>query len=310
MLAVLAACAGQGSPEQTGGPAGKPRGGEIDLAGVPLAVGSKEFTEQLILGHVTILMLEDAGAEVEDQTGLVGSAVVRRALTSGDIDLYWEYTGTGWITHLKNTKPIPNEQQQWEAVRQADVANGIVWLPPAPLNNTYAIATNGENRDRFGVETLSDFASLIRDKPREATLCAAAEFLGRDDGLPGLEQHYGFTIPPGQVAQLELGIIYEAVGRGERCTFGEVFATDGRIRAQDLRALTDDRSFFPKYNASLNIRADILQQHPQLQQLFAPLSEALTNETLIELNSRVDVEGELPEDVARDFLQKRGLIGG
>ncbi len=310
VLALLAACATQRGPALTGAPTAKPRGGEIDLAGVPLAVGSKEFTEQLILGHMTILMLEDAGAKVEDQTGLVGSAVVRKALTSGDIDLYWEYTGTGWITHLKNTKPIPDEQQQWEAVRQADAANGIVWLPPAPLNNTYAIATNSENHQRFGVETLSDFASLIRDKPQEVTLCAAAEFLGRDDGLPGLQQHYGFTIPPGQVVQLELGIIYEALGRGQRCTFGEVFTSDGRIRAQDLGILTDDRSFFPKYNASLNIRADTLQQHPQLQQLFAPLAQALTNETLIELNSRVDVDGELPENVARDFLQKRGLVGG
>ncbi|HWB73233.1 MAG TPA: glycine betaine ABC transporter substrate-binding protein, partial [Egibacteraceae bacterium] len=284
--------------------------GEAGLAGADLTVGSKEFTEQLILGHMTILVLEDAGAQVDDQTGLVGSATVREALTSGQIDLYWEYTGTGWITHLGNTEPIPDELEQWRAVREADAANGVTWLSPAALNNTYAIATNGENFEEFEVVTLSDFATFVRDNPGQATLCAAAEFLGRDDGLPGLEQHYGFDIPPQNVKELELGIVYEAVGRADPCNFGEVFTTDGRIRAQDLVVLEDDKSFFPKYNAALNVRTEVFEQHPQLEELFAPLAAELTNDTMIELNSRVDVGGELPEEVAQDFLDERGLTGG
>ncbi|HEY8527861.1 MAG TPA: glycine betaine ABC transporter substrate-binding protein [Acidimicrobiales bacterium] len=134
---------------------------EVDLSGVSLTVGSKEFTEQLILGHITRLALEDAGADVSDQTGLVGSTASREALTSGEIDLYWEYLGTGWITYLENTEAIPDPQEQYEAVRDADAENGITWLPPAPFNNTYAIATTNEVAEEHGITQISDIAELI-----------------------------------------------------------------------------------------------------------------------------------------------------
>jgi glycine betaine/choline ABC-type transport system substrate-binding protein len=133
----------------------------IDLSGASLTVGSKEFTEQLILGHITKLALEEAGAEVDDQVGLVGSTTVREALTSGEIDLYWEYLGTGWVTYLGNTEGIPDTQEQYEAVRDADVANGVSWLEPAPFNNTYAIAMTDENAEELGISSISDIKGLI-----------------------------------------------------------------------------------------------------------------------------------------------------
>jgi osmoprotectant transport system substrate-binding protein len=314
LLAVLAlllsACGGgDDGGEAAGGGSGE--GGEAaGLEGAEFSVGSKEFTEQLILGAMTIQLLEDAGASVDDQTGLVCSSVVREALTGGDIDMYWEYKGTGWITHLGNTEPIPDEQEQFEAVRDADAENGLTWLDPAPLNNTYAIAANAETAEETGIETLSDFSEYVQANQSEATLCAAAEFLGRDDGYPGLEEAYGFTIPPDQISELELGIVYESVGNGDPCVFGEVFTTDGRIQSQNLTVFEDDQAFFPKYNASLVVSTEVLEQYPELEELFAPLTEALTNDVMIELNARVDVEGEQPEDVATDFLTEQGLIGG
>jgi glycine betaine/choline ABC-type transport system substrate-binding protein len=132
-----------------------------DLSGASLTVGSKEFTEQLILGHITKLALEEAGAEVDDQVGLVGSTTVREALTSGEIDLYWEYLGTGWVTYLGNTEGIPDTQEQYEAVRDADVTNGVSWLEPAPFNNTYAIAMTDENAEELGISSISDIKDLI-----------------------------------------------------------------------------------------------------------------------------------------------------
>lgn len=133
----------------------------IDLSDVSVTVGSKEFTEQLILGYITKYALEDAGAEAGDQIGLVGSSTVREALTSGEIDLYWEYLGTAWVTYLGNESGIPDVQEQFEAVRDADVENGITWLEPAPFNNTYAIAMTDESAEELGITKISEIGELI-----------------------------------------------------------------------------------------------------------------------------------------------------
>lgn len=281
---------------------------DVDMSGMSFTVGSKEFTEQLILGQITIQVLEDAGADVSDETGLVGSDTVRAALVSGDIDMYWEYTGTGWINHLGNTEPVVGEQEQYDAVAKADLEeNGITWLEPAPFNNTYAIATSDENAEELGVASLSDLAAVSEDNPDAFTLCAAAEFLARDDGLPGLEEAYGFSFGD-NVSELDLGLVYASIDKGDPCTFGEVFATDGRIAALGLTVLTDDEEFFPSYLPSLNVGEGV-EGIDQLEELFAPVAARLDTETIRALNAQVDVDGEQPEDVARSFLEESGLIG-
>ncbi|MGH2476814.1 MAG: glycine betaine ABC transporter substrate-binding protein [Candidatus Limnocylindrales bacterium] len=294
-----AASAGSPAPSAAGG---------VDLTGKSFTVGSKEFTEQLILGQMTKLVLEDAGATVTDETGLVGSPVVREALVSGDIDMYWEYTGTGWITHLGNTAPVQGTREQFEAVRDADAANSIVWLDPAPLNNTYAIAIATEKATELGLATLSDVATYASANPAAATICAASEFLARDDGLPGLEGAYAmkFATP----ATLELGLIPPAIDAGTDCLFGEVFATDARIASLGLTVLEDDKSFFPAYEPSLNVRKEVFDASPGLTDLFAPIAAALDTTTMTGLNAKVDVDGEEAADVAAQFLTEKGLIGG
>lgn len=287
----------------TGADAGAATAEQIDLSGVELTFGSKEFTEQLILGEIAIQALEAAGATVNDQTGLQGSAVVREALTSGQIDAYWEYTGTGWITHLGNTEPVVGEQEQFQAVQEADAENGVVWFAMAPMNNTYAIAVKEDAVPE--VTTLSDIASVTSEE--DPGLCAAAEFLARDDGLPGLQETYGFEFT--DITEVELGLIYTQIGTA--CTFGEVFATDGRIAAQSLRTLEDDQNFFPQYNLAMNMNQDVYDANAeQYEELFGTISELLTNERMIELNEAVDVEGQDPADVARQFLVDEGIISG
>ena len=280
----------------------------VDLTGATFTVGSKEFTEQLILGQITKLVLEDAGATVKDQTGLVGSKVVRAALTSGDIDMYWEYTGTGWITHQGNTTPVAGSQEQFDAVKKADEANGIVWVDPAPFNNTYAIATTNEMATELNLVTMSDLATYAGANADKATLCGAAEFLGRDDGLPGLETAYGMKF--GTISELELGLVYTSVDKGDPCTFGEVFATDGRIAGLGLTVLDDDKSFFPSYLPSLNVRKEVFDANPKLAELFAPVAAVLDTATMTALNAKVDVDGMQEADVAKEFLTEKGLIGG
>jgi osmoprotectant transport system substrate-binding protein len=283
--------------------------GKADLSGADITVGSKEFTEQLVLGQIALQVLENAGASVEDQTRLAGSVAARQALTSGQIDTYWEYTGTGWITYLKHTKPIQNSQKQYEAVAKEDLKkNGIEWLPPAPANNTYAIAVRKEAYDKLGVKKLSDFKQLINENPEEATLCVGTEFSTRDDGLPGMEKAYGYKFPRDNLVKIDEGLIYQATDKGEKCNFGEVFATDGRIEGLGLKVIEDDKSFFPIYNPSLNVRKEVVDKYPEIKKIFAPISKKLTTETLQKLNAQVDIDGQLPEDVAQKWLSDNGFI--
>jgi osmoprotectant transport system substrate-binding protein len=301
VLAMVAAgCGGAGG--------GGSVSGDIDLSDAEYTVGSKEFTEQLILGQITLQALEAAGATVNDQTGLAGSVAAREALESGEIDMYWEYTGTGWITYLGHTDPVPGRQEQFEAVAKEDLEkNDIKWLaPPAPANNTYAFAVRSEAYEDLGVKTISDFKQLIEENPEEATICVGTEFSTRDDGLPGVEEAYGFQFPTENIVKMDEGQIYQATDQGERCNFGEVFQTDGRIEGLDLEIVEDDKGFFPLYNPALNVRNQAMD--PKLEKLFAPISEKLTTETLQKLNAQVDVEGQLPEEVAEQWLSENGFI--
>ena len=305
VLTVFAVgCAGEGGGSigenyQLSGPQGSVR----------LAVGSKNFTEQEVLGHITRLALEAANAEVIDRTGLGGTEDVRRALISEDIDMYWEYTGTGWTVHLAEPNPISDPQEQYEAVAGRDLErNNIEWLAPAPANNTYAIAVR-EGAYDGEVETISDLGRLIEERPDEASLCVGSEFHERADGLPGLEEHYDLRFSAVDVSVLADSTVYGAVQNGERCNFGSVFKTDGRISQLGLRLLEDDEGFFAAYNPSLNIRKETLERYPELAELFAPISEKLDTETLRELSGAVLVEGDSPEEVAELWLQENGFVG-
>nr|MDQ3346066.1 glycine/betaine ABC transporter substrate-binding protein [Chloroflexota bacterium] len=193
LMVTLAACGGGDVTTATGGGTGGAPSEEpaaSGLSGASFTVGSKEFTEQLILGQIAIMALEDAGAQVDDQTGITGTTNVRKALDSGEIDMYWEYTGTGWTTHLGHevSEAPADSQELFDAVAEEDLQkNDVKWFALAPGNNAYAIATSQDTMDQLGVQTLSDYAKVAGENPADASLCAASEFLDRDDGLPGLE---------------------------------------------------------------------------------------------------------------------------
>ena len=220
---ALAGCAGGG-----GASAGS-QGTELE--GLTGQIGAKDFSEQFILAYITAGLLNAYGADVEANTKLVGSANVRQALENDEFLGYWEYTGTSWITYNGNTTPVQGADAQFQATKEADAANGIAWLDPAPLNNTYAFAIRKDKADELGVTTLSDVAAL---PAADQTFCIESEFSTRDDGWPGLKAAYGITVPDANVALLDTGVIYTATQKGDDCNFGEVFQTDGRIPALDL----------------------------------------------------------------------------
>jgi osmoprotectant transport system substrate-binding protein len=309
LASVLAAGCGSGGSTGGGNVGGAAAGEQLNLSGARITVGSKEFTEQLILGEIAVQALEKAGATVQRQPGLVGTNAVREALLSGKVDLYWEYTGTGWTALLGHQDPIPDSRQLYEAVAKEDLErNGVRWLAPAPADNTFALAVRREAGEVLGVRSLSGLAALVDLRPENATLCAANEFLQRPDGLPGLQQAYGFQLPAGSITELPLGDIYRAVDEGDRCNFGEVFLTDGRIATLGLTVLDDDKNFFPAYNPAPTVRRDVLDQHPDIAKVFTPIAEKLDNETLRNLNAAVDVDGKSPHDVAQQFLRQNSLL--
>lgn len=321
---TVAGCGGGGDGDASG---------NEDLSGATLTVGSKNFTEQLILGNIALLALENAGANVNDQIGLAGSVAARQALTSGEVDTYWEYTGTGWITYLEHSEPVyenPQEytsltdgdyeednfewlptkpEKQYEAVAEEDLdKNNIKWLPAAPANNTFVIAVREEAYEDLGVEQLSDFNQLLQENQGEATICVDSEFATRNDGLPGLEEAYNFDIPDSNVNTMGVGVIPEAIDKGERCNFGVMQATDGRIQGLGLEVVEDNKDFFPIYNPSLTLRQETFDNYPQIEEIMVPISKELDTETLKELNAQVDVEGQLPDTVAEQWLEENGFM--
>lgn len=305
---ALTACGGGGGG---GGGAGGGSLGAIDLSEASFTVGSKEFTEQLVLGEIAVQALEATGASVENLVSITGSTNVRAALLAGELDMYWEYTGTGWTTHLqREAGEAPREPAELlAAVAEADAPNGVTWLDIAPMNNTYAVAVEQARGEELGITNLTEYAALANSDPAAARMCAAAEFLSRDDGLPGLEQVYGFDLAGDGVVEVELSLIPPLVAAGADCTFGEVTATDGAVAANNLTVLEDDQSAFVEYNVAMTVASAVAEANPQLAEVFNPIAALLTDEVMRGLNERVDVTGELPDEVAENWLTENGFIG-
>jgi osmoprotectant transport system substrate-binding protein len=278
------------------------------LKGATVKVGSKDFDEQLVLGQVAMVALEAAGAKPVDKTNIQGSNNTRLALTGGAIDLYWEYTGTAWISYLKQTKPIEESQKQFEAVVQADAAKGVTWWDRAPANNTYALAQTQATQAKYGVKTLSDYAALAKKDPAAASLCVESEFQSRDDGFPGVKKAYGFSLASSSEHLLDTAVVYTELAKGGTCNFGEVFTTDGRVASLKLNVVRDDKKFFPIYNPALSVRSEVAKKYPGLETLFRPISDKLTTATLLSLNKEVSVDGKKPRAVAEEWMRTEGFI--
>lgn len=288
------------------------RGGSLaedfDLTGAEFTVGSKEFTEQKVLGKIMLYALRAAGASTSDQTGLNGTAIVRGSLKNGDVDMYWEYAGTGWTQFLKHDRPVPGAMKQFRSTARQDAEkNGIEWLGPARFGNQYAIARAADATGALGkVDSLGDLRRFGERHRDQMTLCGAAEFLDRE--LRAIQKTYGIEFPAPQVYQNALALNYVNVAKGSPCRFAEVFTTDARLESLDLQVLKDDRTHFTTELAALTVRKETLEKHPEIEALAERLGDKLTKDTVIELNGMVDLEGESPDAAALHFLRSNGFI--
>lgn len=277
---------------------------------VAVTVTGRNNTEGLILGKMAVLAADVAGFQVNDLTNVPGSQPTRSLMLAGKADIIWEYTGTAWLTFMGHTEGIPDQAAQWQAVHDEDLGNGLTWGAKAPLNNTYAIAVTDETAAHYGLSTLSD----IKKVPvAERTFCVEPEFNSRPDGFAPMLAHYGIDrgtpdgVPEQNIGLYDVGAIYSATDSGD-CTFGEVFATDGRIDALGLTVLTDDQKFFPAYNVAPVFNSQMIEHFPELERIFEPISPLLTDEVMRALNLQVDVDGRDPADVAFDWMVAEGFI--
>lgn len=301
---VLAACGGDDTAD-TGGES------NIDssaLAGVSVTVGSKDFTENIVLGEMLVQALDAQGADVTNQTNLGGTSVNREALLAGDIDVYPEYNGTGWTVHLGNDDPSEDPTELFQVTAEADLEqNGIQWVGTSPFNNTYGFASNGElTAANGGPFTADEMFAYVADNP-DAVVCMESEFPDRPDGLILFEEGTGVTIPQEQIQILDTGLIYTETANGS-CDFGEVFTTDGRIQALTID-LVDDPGYSILYNVSFTWNDEHFQENAETYtEIVETILEPLDNEKMAELNAQVDVEGEDVADVAAAYLAEVGLL--
>ena len=273
-----------------------------------IVVGSKNFTENILLGQMLIIALEEAGFDVEDRVGeggLGGTEANRNALESGDINVYPEYNGTGWTVHLGQEDPSFDSRQLYEQVAAQDLAdNGIRWVGLSPFNNTYGFTSSPATTAANGGQpfTFDTMATYLQENP-DAVVCMEPEFPVRPDGLILWENHTGYTMPQSQQVILETGVIYTETGN-DNCDFGEVFTTDGRIDGLGL-TLVDDPGVMILYNMSFTFRDEALND--TVAAIAEQILAELDNDTMVSLNFEVDIEGREYDDVARDYLQSIGL---
>jgi osmoprotectant transport system substrate-binding protein len=269
-----------------------------------IVVGGKDFTEQLLLAEMTAQLLEAKGFDVDKRDGM-GSQVVRDAQVNGQIDVYWEYTGTSLVTYNKVTEPM-NAADTYAKVKELDAAQGLTWLAPSAANNTYALAVRGSDEKTDPIRTLSDLAKAYNDG--ETLLMAVnAEFPRRPDGLPGLEETYGFETGRANLRAMDSGLTYQALEQ-DQVDVALVFATDGRIQAFDFRVLEDDKEFFPNYAIAAVVRSDTLEANPGLAEPLEAMAAKLDDATMQRLNAEVDVDKKEIDAVASAFLKENGLI--
>lgn len=267
-----------------------------------IVIASKDFTEQYILGHMYGQLLEAAGYQVEFKLGLAGTPVAHAAITSGEIDLYPEYTGTGLLVVLK--LPVESNRQ----VVYATVAQGyreqfnLVWLDPAPMNNAQALAVPQRIVEQYGIRTISDMAANAAN----LRMVGPAEFPEREDGLPGLMRVYGgFTLAA--YMPVEKGLRYLAIENGD-ADVTVAFGTDGELAAYNMLVLEDDKGMFPPYQVAPVIRGETLTAHPDIADLLNELAPLLDDRTMQRLNYEVSGNQREPAAVAREFLQQNGLL--
>ncbi|RKX78746.1 MAG: glycine/betaine ABC transporter substrate-binding protein [Spirochaetes bacterium] len=278
----------------------------------PIDIGTKNFTEQFVVGNLMYLFLKDRGYNVELKTGM-SSTVLREAMINGSLDVCMDYTGTQWLTYTQHEFKGESPEEMYQKVVEDDAKRGLIWLKPIWCNNTYAIAVRSEWAEENNVYTLSQFAEYVNSQEGEVKMASDFEFYSRPDGLLGLQTHYGFAFKPEYVTTVLPGITFEYLAEG-RSVAAMVFGTDPAVVKYNWVVLEDDKNFWPPYDLAPYVRKEVLDANPNLADDLNELisafpedpSEARREMTM--LNAKVDIDKMEPEEAAEEWLKEKGLI--
>jgi osmoprotectant transport system substrate-binding protein len=268
-----------------------------------ITIGSKDFGENIVLGEMFALLIENhTDLKVDRKLNMGGTFVCFEAIKSGDIDIYAEYTGTGLTAQLNMDVISDPDEAYFVVKKEFEEQFGVKWLEPLGLNNTYALGITEEVYEEYGVNTYSELAAVSKN----LRFGSDHEFFDRQDGYDGLVELYGMEFK-GEPKKMDISLKYQAIGSGEM-DVTNVFATDGPIRKYNLKVLEDDKNFFPPYYASPIIRIETLEKHPELEDILNMLAGLIDDATMTDLNFKIDVEGEDIKVVATNFLESNGLL--
>jgi osmoprotectant transport system substrate-binding protein len=276
----------------------------------PVVVSSKIDTEGSVLGELIIQTLERGGVPTEDRLQLGGTSVVRSALVAGEVDLYPEYTGNGAFFFDMTDSPVWNSAEDaYQAVRERDAEQGLIWLQPASANNTWAMSVQEDVATANGLKTLEDLAAYLAEGG-EFKFAASAEFVESDQALPAFQDAYGFELSDDQLLVLSGGNTAATMRAAAQQTSGVnsamTYGTDGGLSALGLVVLEDSKGVQPVYQPAPVVRAGVLEAYPQIESLLNDVFTTLDLVTLQTLNADVAVNGFSPDQVARDYLDGLG----
>lgn len=283
------------------------------LANAQVVVSSKIDTEGGLLGNIISQVLQANGVPVTEKIQLGATSVVREAILAGQIDIYPEYTGNAAFFFNKADDPLWNDAAKaYEEAAKLDLeANKVVWLQPAPANNTWAVAVRKDLAEANNLVTFSDFGKYVADGG-EVKLAASAEFVSSPAALPKFQEVYGFTLKPDQLVTLSGGDTSATIAAAAQQTDGVnaamVYGTDGGIAPSGLVVLEDDKGVQPVYEPAPIVREAVLAEYPQIKELLAPVFSKLDITTLQELNGRIQVGGESAQAVAIDWLKTNSFL--
>ena len=267
-------------------------------------MGSKNFTEQKLLGEIYAQALKAAGYKVDTQLNLGDEKTALKALEEGEIDAYPEYTGTALGSFFGvESNAIPKDPDQaYEDAKAGFAEKGITALPPTPFTSSNEVGLTSEKAEELGVETISD----LEGKSQDLTLYGSPECRQRNDCLLGLQEVYGLEFK--QFKPVDIALRHEVLTKGQ-ADLSIVFTTDPQIEREGFVLLEDDKGMFPPYNSTLVVRDDTAQEAgPDLEAVVVRVNEGLTAEVMQELNARVDLDKKTPDAVAEEYLQESGLI--
>jgi len=279
----------------------------------PITVASMIDSEGAVIGGMMVLLLRQAGFEVNDRTEFGTPDILRQALVSGELDLVLDYTGSGQYYHETASQDVWSDAKAgYEMTRQLDIdANDLYWLTPAPANNTEGLAVTKALAEEKNLKTVQDLADYA-NAGGEIKLIASSAFAENIKGLAGFEEAYGFRLSADQLIMLASGNTAEMLkalyeGR-DNVNLSLVYGTDGALKDMGLVVLEDPKSIPPVYQPAPVLRGELYRQYPEIEEILKPLFLTLNLETLQALNAKVTYEGLAARDVAQNYLVEQGLL--